>query len=102
MSDKVTAQSFRQTKEIVLPSGLKVVCYSSLLIGDLVGVKSNEDNFDANLEIVVKVIKSWDFYDDAGEKILPVCIENFKKLPAPDFQTLVDELKIFSDTKKKI
>ncbi len=100
---KVTSKDFRQTKEIVLPSsGITVQCYSSLLIGDIPSNVPADNDLDNNLLVISKVIKEWNFFDkEEDEKPLEINLENLKKLPAPDLESLVSQLKDFSVDQKK-
>lgn len=101
--EKIILKDFRPTKEIKLPlCGLTIVCYPSVLIGDLEGVNKSADELMNNLEIFAKVIKSWNMYaDEKAEQPLPVNLENLKKLPATDFQFFAEQLKEFSEAQKK-
>lgn len=103
MTDKIVSNSFRKTKEIKLPeSGVTLEVYSSILIGDLDGISPTENNLDTNLSVLTKVIKSWNFYmNNEDESPLPISVENLKKLPATDFETLISELKNFAIDQKK-
>ena len=103
MSDKVIVKDFRTTKEFILPvSGVKLTCYSSILLGEIGEISKKESTFETNIELIAKVIKEWNFYlNEADESPLPVNIENMSRLPAPDFEYLVKELAEFSAEQKK-
>jgi hypothetical protein len=99
--NKVFPKDFRPTKEFLLPiCKVTLECYPSILVGDL---KTNsDDTMEANLEALVKVIKSWNFYEaETDEKPVPITVENVKRLPATDFEWFSRELKQFSDDQKK-
>lgn len=101
--EKVIAKDFREVKTMTLPtSGITVSFYSSLLVGGLPAKTPDETDMDANLNIIVKMIKEWNFYNsEADEKPLEINLENFKRLPAGDFQALMEEIKVFSTEQKK-
>lgn len=102
--NKVTVKDFRATKEFILPiSGVTLVCYSSVLVGDMDGLLKEGDQFNKNLDIILKCIKEWNLYESNDELSKPIEInaENFKKLPAPDLEWLIKELELFSLEQKK-
>ncbi len=100
---KVIVTDFRQTKVFKLPvSGVEVECYSSILVKDLNDLTQKKEGENLNLEVVLKVIKSWNLFDkETDENPMPVNAENFSKIPAPDFQYLVKELEVFASEVKK-
>ena len=100
--NKVTSENFREEKKITLPSGIEITCVSALLIGELPTSIPNDNDLDGNLNVIVKMIREWNFYDTKeSEKPCEINLENFKKLPASDFQHLMGELKVFSTEQKK-
>lgn len=101
---KVTSKDFRREKEITLPaSGVTLICYSSVLVGDIVNLDLNgEKKLEQNVEIILKVIKEWNFYDkDEDESPLPITMDNLKRIPAPDFTYLVEQIELFATEQKK-
>lgn len=101
--NKVTIKEFRAVKDFTLPeSGVTLSCYSSVLVGDMDGFMKDGDQFDKNLDIILKCIKEWNLYEkDTDEKPLPISHDNFKKLPAHDLEWLIKELETFSLEQKK-
>lgn len=101
--NKVTLKDFRAVKEIVLPqTGLVLECYSSVLVKDLAEIKTGGEDFTNGIEVIMKSVKSWNmFASESDEQPLPITMEHFMKIPAPDFQYLTLELKKFADEQKK-
>lgn len=99
---KVIAKDFRQVKEIKLPtSGLTLECYSSILVRDLAEL-TEKGGMNSNVEVVVKCIKSWNLFEnETDEHPLPITPENFSRIPATDFQYLVQQLELFASGVKK-
>lgn len=103
MNNKIIKKDFRVTREFTLPlSGITVLCYSSVLLGEVSEIAEKVKGFDNNIEIVLKVIKGWNLYlNEADEKPAEINLENLKQIPAPDFEYLVKELELFSAEQKK-
>lgn len=101
--NKVISKDFRRVKEFTLPqSGITIECYSCILVKDITELAEKKDIVTTNVEVILKVIKSWNFYEnETDEKPLPITVENFNKIPAPDFQYLAVELEKFSSEQKK-
>jgi hypothetical protein len=101
--EKVILRDFRQVKEVKLPiSGLLLEVYPSILIGDIGEMPDKTNTLSYNISVVLKIVKSWNLYaSETDEKPLEINEENFKKIPAPDFEFLVKELESFSSSQKK-
>lgn len=100
---KVIAKDFRPVKTITLPiSKVEIEFYSSILVSDLTAVTKVEQSFVNNIQTVLKAIKSWNLYlNETDEKPAELNIENFNKIPAPDFTFLIEEMEKFATEQKK-
>jgi len=94
----------RKTKIIKLPSypGGEVEVYTSLLFGDLVDTEQVEGEIEKGLLIATRIIKSWNLTDEKGE-ILPITLENLKKLPSKDGLLIVEAVNeaLYNPKEKK-
>jgi len=93
----------RKVKEIELPSftGSKIVVYSSLLVGDLDGIDLTSKADILGIKSLPKMIKSWNFVDEAGKPI-EINEASIKKLPAVDVGFMVEEIVKMSASEKKV
>ncbi len=91
----------RKTKTIALPSfeGSEVTILSGLLVGDLDGMELTKVEV-FGIESLPKLIKSWNFTDEA-EAVLPINIENIKKLPVEDITFMVNQIQELITAEKK-
>lgn len=91
-----------ETKEITLPnSGAKVNIRKGLTFGTTLEMGKFEDNVEANLFLVEKMVVSWDFTDDK-DKPLPVTIDNIKELSPEDGNFIVTEVTGVFTTDEKV
>src|SRR3990167_7303462 len=93
----------RETKEAVITSipesCLKI--YKSVLVSDTEIVESIKGgNFQKGLNLLCLMIKEWNLTDEAGV-LLPVTIDNLTKIELNDLNSLISELDIFVEAKKK-
>lgn len=101
--EKIVYKDFRPTRELKLPiSGITVIVYPSLLVGDLEATTENQTEFEKNISLLAKTIKEWNFYEkESDEKPAPITVESVKKLPSTDFEFLANEVASFASAQKK-
>jgi len=97
-------KDFRQTKKIILPSyqDSEVIIYNSLLASesdDAIEIRKSP-SAKKMLEIIPKLIASWNFVDE-NQKPLPVNTENLNKMSEQDILFIVNEIKSFNESLKK-
>ncbi|HEX5429855.1 MAG TPA: hypothetical protein VFX17_02115 [Patescibacteria group bacterium] len=101
-------QDFRNTKLIVLPSypDSKVEIFDSLLVGELAKfsgrkIGTDEERFELGLDVLPKLIKSWNFTDESGQPLL-ITKENLSFLKKDDIEYITSEVtKFLGENKKK-
>jgi len=103
MSENRVYLGERVLKKIELPeSGAMIELYASLTVGDLQGFDPSENGFDTAINILPKIIKSWNIF--AGENSdtpEPINKETISKLPVKDLTFLMGELESFASSQKK-
>lgn len=101
--EKITQKDFRETTEIKLPtSGITVAIYPCLVIGDILNMKSKEGESERMVEVLVKVIKEWNFYEnESDESPLEINTLNVCRLPVPDITMIYEQISKLSDAEKK-
>ena len=105
MSRQVTnmpvLKDFRKTAKISLPDyeGSEVVIFDSLLLKDFSPVSPTAEN-DNIKKALPKLIKSWNFTDEAG-KDMPVTEENVLLLKITSINYLVQQVGKISIEEKK-
>jgi len=84
----------RKTTTVKLSSyeGAEIEMYSSLLVGELEGFDEKSSNMQQIFYILPKLIKEWNFTDDA-EKPLAITVENIKKLSADALEELTEVIE---------
>jgi hypothetical protein len=95
-------KDFRKIVEVSLPSfpGSKIEVYQGVLVKDAGGLSLGETvKLEDALKLIPKVIKSWNFTDDAG-KPLPITVENLGLLGVDDITTLVGAFMPSKEEKK--
>ena len=94
-------ETFRKTEKIKLPSfpDSELEIYTSLLYGETLEVDINKNDQEQLLQIVCKIIKSWNF-TDKDKKDLPITSENIKKLPVEDINFLAQRITDLYSKKK--
>ncbi len=101
--NKILLKDFRPTKEFTLPiSKVTLVCYPSLMVSEMSDLKEDVNSVDTQITMIIKIIKEWNLYEnDADEKALPITLENFKKIPAVDFQWFSEQIALWVTEQKK-
>lgn len=94
---------FRKTKIISLPSfpESKVEIFDSLLVGDLAAFDYKNSNLlQLSLEVLPRLIKSWNFTDEKGNA-MPIVQENLNFLKEADVKYLIEQITEFNQEVKK-
>ena len=105
MSTKIKFSDVRKVKKLSLPSyeGSEIEIYDRFTADQQDEILSAETDFERGILALQLLIKSWNFVDD-NEKEIPVNKESLGKLPAKDFNFLLEEVsKIITgeESKKK-
>ena len=95
-------ETFRKTEKIKLPSfpDSELEIYTSLLYGETLEVDINKNDQEQLLQIVCKIIKSWNFTDKEGKEI-PINIESLKMLKLEDITFLIDQISNWRKKKEE-
>jgi len=95
-------KDFRRTKIVELKKypESKIEVYDSLLVMDSINIDWKDENKEANLDYIVKLIKDWNFVNEKGKK-LEVTKDNLKLLDTDSFIELSKEITTFETEVKK-
>lgn len=81
----------RTTEKVKLPaSGGEVEIYDTVLFGDFTKMQDHENQLEMVIEVLVKLIKSWNFTSEG--KDLEITAENIKILPTEDVTTIINHI----------
>lgn len=81
----------RTTSKITVPSsGGEIVIYDTVLFGDFTKMQDHENQLEMVVEVLVKLIRSWNFTSDG--KDLPITAESIKLLPTEDVTAIINHI----------
>ena len=107
MEKVIVSSDKRETKEIKLPaSGITVVLYASLLLGELTDINMNkvqDGDIGYIAKLISKMIKSWNAYSgDDDEKPIEINEKTVGEvLQSGDLEALTETIVDFQKSEKK-
>lgn len=95
----------RKTKRVVLPSSTPedeawVEIYEDVLTGDMLALTDIQNQNEAGIVAMTKIIKDWNFTERDGKTKAPINAENVKKLSLSDLVHITDNIKAFDKFRK--
>lgn len=92
----------RPTKKLTLPNpaGTEVEVVTSLTIGDIMGIRKDENDFAQEfIKMMPNIITAWNLTDEEGNT-LPINAETIAMLPVESMEKLSEHFVEMSNAKK--